>query len=70
MANYVLIAEATQHVPYTREHISLLIREGKVKGQKIGGIWTVDLDNLKEHHQKMEDLGTKRYNPHKQRIKL
>ena len=65
MANYVLIAEAIKDVPYKREHISLLIREGKVPGHKIGGIWVVDLDELKEYYARMEELGSKRHNPHR-----
>jgi len=65
MINYVLIAEAIKDVPYKREHISLLIRKGKVKGYKIGGVWAVNLDELKEYYARMEELGPKRHNPHK-----
>jgi hypothetical protein len=61
----VLISEAVKEVPYKREHVSLLLRENKVKGQKFGGVWLVDLEDLKEYYQRMEDLGSKRHNPHR-----
>ncbi len=63
MNNYVLIIEAAKHVPYAKEHISWLLREGKVKGYKTGMVWFVDLEDLKEYHSKMEELGSHRHNP-------
>lgn len=67
MANLVLIAQAAQEVDYTPEHISLLLRQGTVKGQKIGGVWLVDLDDLKRYEQEMKELGTKKFDPTKGR---
>lgn len=65
MPNLVLIAQATQEVNYTSEHISLLLRQGKVEGQKIGGTWLVDLDDLKRYEQEMSSLGPKKFDPTK-----
>jgi hypothetical protein len=63
MANYILIAEALEQVPYKREHLSWLLREGKVKGRKVSGVWLVDIDDLKEYHSKMEELGPHKHDP-------
>ena len=65
MPNLVLIAQATQEVNYTPEHISLLLRQGKVEGQKVGGVWLVDLDDLKRYEQEMSTLGPKKFDPTK-----
>jgi hypothetical protein len=63
MANLVLIAQAAQEVTYSVKHISLLLRQGKIKGQKIGGTWLVDLEDLKRYEQEMNQLGTKKFDP-------
>lgn len=63
MANYILIAEALKEVPYKREHLSWLLRENKVKGRKVSGIWLVDIDDLKEYYAKMEELGSHKHDP-------
>jgi len=63
MPNFVLIAEAVEVTGYTPRHIALLLREGHVQGKKVGRIWLVDLDDLKRHQQKMNELGTKKFDP-------
>ena len=65
MNNYVLIAEAIKQLPFKREHLSYLLREGKIKGHKVGGVWLIDLDDLREYHKRMEELGPHKYNPRK-----
>jgi hypothetical protein len=65
MANWILIAEAVEQTSYTRDHIGLLIRQGKVTGRKAGGVWLVDLDSLKEYERRMEELGDKKFTPKK-----
>ncbi len=65
MPNLVLIAEAVGHSSYTRQHISLLLRQGIIKGKKIGGTWLVDLDDLKRYEQEMNELGMKKFDPTK-----
>ncbi len=63
MPNLVLIAQAVGESAYTPQHISLLLREGRVQGKKVGRIWLVDLDDLKRYEQEMNELGTKRHDP-------
>jgi len=65
MANLVLIVEAAEQSSYTTRHISLLLRQGRVKGRKAGRIWLVDLDDLRLYEQGMTKLGTKRFDPTK-----
>ena len=63
MANFVLIAEAVQHTGYKHAHIAWLVREGKVSGKKIGGTWTVDLDDLRRYQAEIQELGTQKHTP-------
>jgi hypothetical protein len=63
MANLVLIARAKLESSYSVEHIRYLVRKGLVKGEKQGGTWLVDLDDLKRYEQAMEDLGPKKFVP-------
>ena len=65
MPNYVLIMEAAEQSSYTTQHISLLLRQGTVKGKKVGRIWLVDLDDLLRYEQDMNQLGTKKFDPTK-----
>ena len=63
MTNLVLIAQAAQESEYSAIHIRLLLRKRLVKGQKVGGTWLVDLDDLKRYEQGMMRLGTKKFDP-------
>lgn len=63
MPDLVLIAEAAEESRYTPQHISLLLREGRIKGRKVGRIWLVDLDDLKRYEREMNELGTKGHDP-------
>lgn len=63
MANWVLITEAVEYAKYTPEHIAWLLREEKVIGKKVGGVWMVDLDSLQAYAAKMEELGPKKHDP-------
>lgn len=65
MANLVLVAEAAKQSTYKPNHIRHLLREGFVKGQKIGGTWLVDLDSLKIYERRMEEEGSKKFDPTK-----
>jgi hypothetical protein len=65
MAKWVLIAEAMEQTSYSRDHVALLIRQGKVGGRKAGGVWLVDLNSLKKYERKMEELGDKKFTPKK-----
>lgn len=63
MANLVLVTQAARESEYTGHHIRHLIRQNLVKGKKEGGIWLVDLDDLKRYEQEMMQLGVKKFNP-------
>ena len=63
MPNLVLIAQAAQTSEYSAIHIRLLLRKRLVKGQKVGGTWLVDLEDLQRYEQEMKQLGTKKFDP-------
>jgi len=63
MANFVLIAEAVQHTGYKHAHIAWLLIETLVKGKKVGGTWTVDLDDLRRYQAEVQKLGTQKHKP-------
>ena len=65
MPDLVLIAEAAEQSSYTAHHISLLLRQGRVKGRKVGGTWLVDLDDLRRYEREMNELGTRKFDPTK-----
>jgi hypothetical protein len=65
MPNFVLIAQAVEESGYTARHISLLLRQGTIKGKKVGRIWLVDLDDLKRYEREMNELGTGKFDPTK-----
>jgi hypothetical protein len=67
MPNLVLIAQAVDESTYSQEHITRLVREKRVKGQKIGGTWLVDLEDLKRYEQEMEKLGPHKHTGRKKR---
>jgi len=63
MANLVLLTQAAHESIYTVEHLRYLVRKQKVKGEKHGGIWLIDLDDLERYEQAMEALGSKKFTP-------
>jgi len=63
MANLVLITQAAAHSDYSVGHLRHLVRKGLVKGEKQGGIWLIDLDDLQAYEQRMEELGTQKHTP-------
>lgn len=63
MPNFVLVAEAANESSYTAIHITWLLRKGLIEGRKVGGVWMVDLDDLRNYEQRMNELGTKKHNP-------
>jgi hypothetical protein len=65
MANLVLIAKALEVSKYTDRHIRMLLKQNKVKGEKQGGVWLVDLDSLKEYESQMEKQGSQKFDPTK-----
>lgn len=65
MAELVLVTEAAENSGYSGPHIRLLVRTNKVKGKKQGGIWLVDLVDLKRYEEEMTQAGTKKFDPTK-----
>jgi hypothetical protein len=63
MANLVLVTQAARESEYTGHHIRHLIRHKLVNGKKEGGIWLVDLDDLKRYEQAMRALGAQKFDP-------
>jgi hypothetical protein len=63
MANLVLVAEAVSQSSYQPNHIRYLVREGLVQGKKVGGVWLVDLDDLKAYEAKMTEEGAQKFDP-------
>lgn len=69
MANLVLVFEADRESVYSASHIYYLLRKGLVKGDKRGGTWFVDLDDLKRYEREMEQLGDQKFDPTRGREK-
>ncbi len=63
MANLVLVKQAEEHSDYTPDHIRYLIRKKLVKGEKIGRIWLVDLEDLMRYESEMEEQGVSKFRP-------
>lgn len=63
MAELVGAAEAAESSVYRHEHIRTLVRKGKVKGRKTGGVWLVDLEDLKAYEKRMTELGSQKHSP-------
>ena len=65
MANFVLIHQAISegHTQYSPRHIALLIRQGKISGQKQGKVWLVELDELKRYEEEMNQAGSTKFDP-------
>ncbi len=63
VANLILITQAAKQSSYSPQHIRLLIRKGQIKGEKQGGIWLVDLEDLQRYEQQMEALGPQKFDP-------
>jgi len=65
MEGLVLVHQALKETSYSASHLTLLLREGKVQGQKIGRIWLVNLQSLKTYEAQMEAEGPKKFDPTK-----
>jgi hypothetical protein len=63
VADLVLIKEALEHSEYTADHIRKLLNQGIIQGKKVGWIWLVDLDSLREYEQEMKAQGTAKHRP-------
>jgi hypothetical protein len=69
MANFVLIHDAVNETSYSVTHIRTLLTRGTVQGKKSGGIWLIDLDDLKDYEKRMQTLGEKKHTTNKNKTK-
>jgi hypothetical protein len=69
VSNLVLIDQAVKQSVYDKNYIGYLARKGFIKAEKHGGVWLVDLDSLKEYEARMQNEGTKKYDPTKYKDK-
>ena len=65
MPNLVLIEQAARESIYDKNYIGYLARKGFIRAEKHGGTWLVELDSLKEYETRMQEEGTKKYDPTK-----
>jgi excisionase family DNA binding protein len=57
---WISVRDAAKLSGYNKEHITRLIREGKIKAQKFSIVWQVSRSSLEAYIGKTEKLGTKR----------
>ena len=60
---YVSVDEAAEVTGYAPAYIRRLLRQQKIKAEKKGTMWWVDLDSLKAYKQEMDELGTDKFFP-------
>ena len=65
----VLVDQAAAQSDYDKNYIRYLVRKGLVKGEKHGGIWLVDLDDLKDYEERMKAAGSQKHTPSQYRDK-
>ena len=63
MARLVLVKQAVAHSEFSADHIRHLLSAGLIKGEKVGGVWLVDLDSLEEYERSMKEAGTSKHRP-------
>ena len=69
MANLVLIEQAAKNSTYSQNYIGELVRKGRIKGEKHGAVWLIDLDSLKVYEAQIQEQGPKKHNPTKYKVK-
>jgi excisionase family DNA binding protein len=58
--DWITVQEAVKISGYNEDHITRLIREGKINAKKFSIVWQVDRDSLQEYLARTEKLGNKR----------
>lgn len=58
---YVSVEEAAKITGYAATYIRQLLREEKIKAQKKGTMWWIDMESLKEYKREMDALGTDKF---------
>ena len=59
--DYVSVEEAAEVTGYAPAYIRRLLRQEKIKAEKKGTMWWIDLESLKAYKQEMDALGTDKY---------
>lgn len=63
MAQLVLVDQAAAQSDYEKNYIRYLVRNGFIKGEKHGGVWLIDLDDLKDYETRMKAAGSQKHTP-------
>jgi hypothetical protein len=53
---YITLSQATKYCSYSQEYLSLRARQGKLKAEKIDGIWFTKKSYLKEYEEKNSEM--------------
>ena len=61
--NWITIQEACQMTGYNAEYLRRLIRNGKVKAQKVSIVWVVDQVSLQEYISLNQNTTDRRRGP-------
>lgn len=51
---YIRLAEAERFVPYSKDYLSLLARQGKIHAKKIGRDWHTTREAIEQYHAEQE----------------
>jgi excisionase family DNA binding protein len=57
---WITVNEAAKLSGYNEEHITRLIRAGKIKAKKFSIVWQVSRNSIETYIEKTEKLGNKR----------
>jgi excisionase family DNA binding protein len=57
---WITVSDASKITGYNEEHITRLIREGKIKAKKFSIVWQVSRSSLLAYLARTEKLGNKR----------
>lgn len=60
---YVSVEEAAEKTGYAPAYIRRLLRQNKIKAEKKGTMWWIDLDSLKTYKEEMDALGNDKFFP-------
>ena len=63
MTEWLTVPEAAEMAHYTAYYIRLLLRAGKLQGEKKGRDWWVDHRDLLRYLAEMKELGPKKHRP-------
>ena len=57
---WISVRDAAKLTGYNKEHITRLIREGKIEAKKFSIVWQISRDSLQAYIAKAEKLGNRR----------